>query len=147
MSVNRKGRRHTIALRLHMSNVMRGRQFSPEHLHNLRRGVQKLTDDQVREIRRRLNAGESQYVIASAFGIHQGSVSNIFRGKTYGDVSPTKWRQKVRAGAHKLTDAQVREIRQRLSAGESQYAIADLFGVHQGSVSGIFRRKTYRDVS
>lgn len=77
---------HSVARREHMRTVMRGRQFSPEHINRIRSGVQKLTNDQVREIRRRLSAGESQYFIANLYGIHQGSVSNIFRGKTYGSV-------------------------------------------------------------
>lgn len=42
----------------------------------------KITEDQVREIRRRRNNGESQTNLAKEFGILQSTVSNIVRRKT-----------------------------------------------------------------
>lgn len=86
MSANRRGRKHTPEWCQEMSKRFRGREFTPEWRQKIRKSVQKLTDTQVREIRRRLSAGESQYAIADLFGIHQGSVSNIYRGITYKDV-------------------------------------------------------------
>lgn len=46
----------------------------------------KLTDDQVREIRARHAAGQSQPVIAKAFGISRSNVSCIVRRKTWSHV-------------------------------------------------------------
>lgn len=87
MSANRRGRsHHTDQWRQDMSIRFRGREFTPEWRQKIRKSNQKLTNDQVRDIRYRLSIGESQYATADLFGIHQGSVSNIFRGKTYKDV-------------------------------------------------------------
>lgn len=43
----------------------------------------------------------------------------------------------------KLSDDQVREIRRRRAAGESQHSLAREFGVTQPTVSAIIRRKTF----
>jgi len=43
----------------------------------------KLTEDQVREIRRRLAGGEKQAVLAAEFGVTQGGVSLIRRRRTW----------------------------------------------------------------
>lgn len=43
----------------------------------------KLTDDQVREVRRRYRLGESQQAIADDYGVSQVAVSCIIRRKTY----------------------------------------------------------------
>jgi hypothetical protein len=41
----------------------------------------KLSDEQVREIRRRYAAGERQYPLAAEFGVNQSTISDIIRGK------------------------------------------------------------------
>lgn len=81
-----RGRRHTSEYREYMSAIMQDREFSGEHRRKIRDATQKLTADQVQEIRRLIAEGVSQYVIAERFGIHQGSVSNIARGRTYTHV-------------------------------------------------------------
>lgn len=43
----------------------------------------KLTENDVREIRARIENGESQRPIARDYGIHQGTVSKIARGQTW----------------------------------------------------------------
>lgn len=56
------------------------------------------------------------------------------------------WSAQISTSLNKLTDDQVRAIREELAAGESQYRIAERFGIHQGSVSNIARGATYREV-
>jgi hypothetical protein len=41
----------------------------------------KITDDKVREIRKRVNAGEKGYLVAQEMGISQTMVSHIMTGK------------------------------------------------------------------
>ncbi len=87
LSVARKGRKiHTPEWLAYMSKKMAEREFSPEHRQRIREAVQKLTPADVRAIRRLLKAGMTQREVANQFGIHQGSVSNIARRKTYADV-------------------------------------------------------------
>ena len=43
----------------------------------------------------------------------------------------------------KLTQEQVKNARQMLSGGMSQQSVADFFGVHQMTISRVFRHKTY----
>ena len=45
-----------------------------------------------------------------------------------------------------LTDDQVREVRRRNAAGESQNALAKEFGISQPSMRAVCLRETYRDV-
>lgn len=51
-----------------------------------------------------------------------------------------------RARAAKLTEVQVREIRARLVAGESQTSVARRYGVTQGAVSQLHRGRTWAHV-
>jgi hypothetical protein len=47
----------------------------------------------------------------------------------------------------KLTPEQVREIRSRAAAGETQRSLALAFGMYQSSISGIVTRKWWREVA
>jgi hypothetical protein len=47
----------------------------------------------------------------------------------------------------KLTEAQVREIRQRHAEGETPKYLASVYGVHWSSIYGIVRRKTWKQVA
>ena len=50
-------------------------------------GMNKITEDQAREIKVRLAAGESQPSLALAFGLHHASISDIKRGLTWAWVT------------------------------------------------------------
>jgi predicted N-acyltransferase len=45
-----------------------------------------LTEADVIEIRRRVRAGERQWVVGAAFGIKQAAVSSILYGRNWGHV-------------------------------------------------------------
>lgn len=47
----------------------------------------KLVDDQIREIRRRYSAGETQPSIAKDYGVNQGRISSIVRRHTWAHVA------------------------------------------------------------
>jgi hypothetical protein len=79
-------RRHTPEWRAYMSRVLAGRQFSPEHRALLSKRLRKLTDEQVRDARRRLAAGDTCSAIARDYGVDKGTLSNLKRGLFYGDV-------------------------------------------------------------
>lgn len=85
MSAVRRGKVQPAAQRQRMSEIMRDREFSEQHRQRIARAVEKLSPDQVREIRQLLRAKVSQYVIADRYGVHQGTISNIARGLTYRD--------------------------------------------------------------
>ena len=46
----------------------------------------QLTETQVREIRRRIAAGEAQKDLAAAFGVHRCCISDLHLGRTYRSV-------------------------------------------------------------
>lgn len=62
------------------------RQMMIQGLKGARLRSRKLTDDQVREIRRRYAEGESQLSLAKEFGISQPVLSFMLTGKTYQEV-------------------------------------------------------------
>lgn len=47
----------------------------------------KLSDEQVRAIRRRYAAGERQYALAAEFSVNQSTISDIIRGKLLAGVT------------------------------------------------------------
>lgn len=51
------------------------------------KGTAKLTEDHVREIRRRAAAGEMQKVLCAAYGVGQTTLSNIVNQKTWRHVA------------------------------------------------------------
>ena len=81
-----RGRLHTDEYKQYMRDLMRQREFTPTHRQRLREANQKLTAQQVQDIRARLRAGERQASIAADYGINKGSVSNINRGVTYSGI-------------------------------------------------------------
>lgn len=52
----------------------------------------------------------------------------------------------VRSAWAKLTDHMVRQVRALVASGASQQAVADLFGIHQTTVSAIHRRRAWAHV-
>lgn len=81
-----RGRKHTPEHRERIRKKMAGRIFTDEWRQRISHRVSKLDDEQIREIRRMLAEGISQYTIADKFGVHQGTISNIKRGKFYQHV-------------------------------------------------------------
>lgn len=76
-----RGRHHTAEHKERMSALMQGRQFSSETRSKISAGVRKLTDEQVSLILGLLDDGVPQSKIARRFGVHQGTISNIKRGR------------------------------------------------------------------
>lgn len=64
-----------------------GKPKSEEHRRNIARGAGKITEDQVRELKRRLANGETQTALAQEFGITQSAISLIKRGKNWAHVT------------------------------------------------------------
>lgn len=93
----------------------------------------RLTVEQVVAIRERHAAGESQGALGSEFGMSRAAVSQIVTGKTWADVGgPVREPQ-----GGKLDEAQVREIRRRLDAGESGVALAKEYGVSTTTITNV----------
>lgn len=79
-------RKHTPEWSQLMHEKMKGRVFSPDHLSKISRSLRKLTDDQVREIRKLLLQGALQKELAVVYGVDKGTISNIKRKVSYADV-------------------------------------------------------------
>jgi transcriptional regulator with XRE-family HTH domain len=98
----------------------------------------KLTDAQVSAIR---DDSRTYAAISASFGISQSQISNIKRGA---QRNPDGWTPSEKRTSSKLTLANATEIRRRYAAGGiSQEALAKEYGVHQGTISNIIRRKYY----
>lgn len=84
LGASSRDRRHDQAWKDLMSSKMKGREITWRD--KVGKANQKLTDEQVREIRRLISEKVSQYVLAAKFGVHQGTISNIKRGVSYSHV-------------------------------------------------------------
>lgn len=111
-----------------------------------------LTEDDVAEIRERASEGESQYDLADEFGIDQSTVTHILTGRTWSETLPDdwEWSTEPRTGEDnpnaKLTEDDVRTIRQRVDNGETQAEVADDFDISSSYVSMIVRGERWSDV-
>lgn len=72
-----RGRRHTAEHKARMSQKMQGREITPTHRRNLSLAVQKISDEQVAEIRERLAAGELIKDLAAEFGVCADTISDV----------------------------------------------------------------------
>lgn len=81
-----KGRVKTEPMKQVMRDKMKGRTFTDGWLKKIAHSLNKLSDDQVREIRVHLSNKVSQYKLAEMYGVHQGTISNIKRGVSYADI-------------------------------------------------------------
>ncbi len=116
----------------------------------VRHGMSKLTSEQVKDIRRRSDAGETQQSIADRYGITFQNVSSITLGKTwsYPGVEPlpdgqTRHRRGAANPRAKLTEADVKAIRAWHAKGVSRKALARNFGVSESNIGYIIARKTW----
>lgn len=76
-----RGRKHSEEHKAKISKVMKNRDITWGN--KISKSVSKLDENQIKEIRALLEEKVSQYVIADMFGVHQGTISNIKRGKCY----------------------------------------------------------------
>lgn len=96
-------------------------------------GQRKLTGEQVRSIRERLEQGETSARLAREFGVSRVMMGHIKARRSWKSLTGNM----VRDHSCKLTVAQVWTIRDRLTAGESCPDIANDFGVSSWTVRAI----------
>jgi hypothetical protein len=113
-----------------------------------------LTDEDVLAIRRRYAAWETSVALAAEFRVHPNAVLAIVHGRTWKHLPiepPRAPLRKSRAGerslASRLTEAEVRQIRDRHAAGGvSRSDLAAVFGVSPSLVWLIVKRRIWRHV-
>lgn len=82
-----KGRSfHTDYQRQRIREAAATRVITQEVRDHCRDRMQKLTDDQVRQIRQRVAAGERRVLLAEEFAVAAGTIGNVVIGRTYGHV-------------------------------------------------------------
>lgn len=111
----------------------------------------KLSEADVREIRRRHAAGELHREIAKDFPVGKGAISAAVSGRDWGHLpgaAGTGRRMELQArgvdaGGVKLTQAQVLAIRAEHASGESRARLAAAFGISLSNVRRIVRGETW----
>lgn len=100
-----------------------------------------LTEDLVREGRRRYAAGEANEVMAMELGVSPTALRLAIRGDTWKhvtDVPPVT----MRSAGGKLTPAQIEEARAARAGGETTVSIAARMGCTPSNISYLTRDKT-----
>lgn len=110
-------------------------------------GRAKLTEKQVREIRKRYAEGGVTYrSLAKEYVIGREMIGCIVRYKNWKHLQGSRSELNSRPNA-KLIEDQVREIRKRYVEGEiTQWDLATEYGVHLGSISNIIRHKFWKHI-
>lgn len=117
----------------------------------------KLTDDQATAIRAKYAAGMvTQVDLAAEYGVHQTTISDVITGRhgwghlPLPPVTGNKKKPPVRLGPAnnhaRLTEEDVRAIRERAVAGETLISISSDYPVSAVSIGNIVRRRTWRHV-
>lgn len=117
--------------------------MSPSVLGPRRRRV-FLTDAQVRRLRKRYAAGGiSQAELALQYGISQPGVCLMLIGQSRRRAGGPITR---RGAPRRLTDRQVRHMRQLYADGVGPSALSERFDVSYSTVYRVIRGRAYRDV-
>lgn len=135
----------------------KGRRDTSTNARGERSGNAKLTDEQVRVIRASVTGRYGEKIaLARQFGVSATVIAHALTGETWGHVSGEAAAiplppalPKARGERHsqaKLTEAQVREIRSRVAAGEVQRRLAAEYGVNVATVCNIVNRKIWAHV-
>lgn len=113
----------------------------------------KLTEDDVCEVKRMLNADIPFKAIMKKYNVCHGTVQSIREWKTWVGVGPEITKPKgdrcgERSTSCRLTESDVREIRRlRKHCGMSQCKLAEQFGVNSGTIYCIISGRTWKHVS
>jgi len=99
----------------------------------------RLTDADVREIRRLRSEGMGVVAIGQRFGIHSARVSMIARGLQWKHVDGERAPADARR-VSKLTPEDVAELRRLRDAGAMWKALGERFGIHPTSAKDIYQR-------
>lgn len=102
-----------------------------------RRAPKRLSDADVLEVRRRADLGHAYATIALDLGVSEPHIGRIARGEQRVAAGGAALRRRARV--RRLNRQEVRTIRARVAAGESQGAVARDFGVGQSRVSRLVR--------
>lgn len=110
----------------------------------------KLTNQQVWDIRQRYIDGESIKDIYQDFKdlySNQQTFTRIVLGKTYVTVGNIPNKEQIRHTNAKLTDVQVKEIRNSYKKGIISYKeLGRKYGLSESSIAAIIKRETYKNV-
>jgi len=104
----------------------------------------KLSEDDVREIRKLSQNGFSQRKIANKFGVTRGTIEPILKGETWAHVDP-EWTPDESPKKSKLSEDDVREIREAYQNGKPQ-KLAERFGVSITTIHSIVNYRTWKHV-
>lgn len=112
-------------------------------------GNAKLTPAKVREIHALwATKAHNREDLAKRFEVSEHTIWAILSGRLWRHLFPGKQGHSLRYGeghaGHKLTEAQVIEIRRRLKDGERVSQLASAFGVAKSVVSEIKTRKAWK---
>ena len=116
-------------------------------------GQAKLTDQQVTVLRESYRTSPQTHErLAQMFGVTRKAISEALHGHTWAHVPgrpltvvPLMPRGQEHSGA-KLTESQVREIRQRRANGEQGKDLAPVFGVSDSTICSVTMGKSWKHV-
>lgn len=110
--------------------------------------LSKLTAEQAAEARRLRRAGLGREELAARFGLSVSGITKVLSGASWPDLeeSPVTERIYVRSNGAVTAD-DVREIRRRYAAGESQRQLAREYGVSHPTVHNIVHRKSWQAIT
>lgn len=109
--------------------------------------ISKITEDDVREIRRLYKEEHLRYVdIAIRFNIDFVTVHDAVKAKTWKHVDKDTYVPPEGDGRFVLTEDDVREMRRLRLQGMTLKALANRYGIHLGSVSNICSRKSWKHI-
>lgn len=124
----------------------RGRASKPPTRRGEAHHAAKLTEDQVRSMRREREGGDALAVLVERYGVSKPVASKICRYEIWTHIAPERAPLPAEPG-RKLTAADVRTLRALYASGMPQSELATRYGIKQPHVSGIVTRRRWSHVA
>jgi len=127
-----------------------GPMLSPEQLkqrsfRNMQRASSRLTPDDIRVIRMRVAAGESHRTVARDYNTSHQNISGIWNGETWTHI-PSPYPAAIKEKRNKLTESDVKQIKQRLLSGEKPVHISQDYPVSAPTIYDIKWGRTWTHI-
>ncbi|QWI10076.1 GIY-YIG nuclease family protein [Bacillus mycoides] len=118
------------------------------------KGDLKLTEDDVREIKKLLLQGVKQKTISERFGVSRALITRINTGQAWSylnidesQIIPNELKTPRQSVGRKLTEDDVREIKRLLKQGVSHGELAKQFGIARSGISKISTGKRWSHIT
>ncbi len=106
----------------------------------------KLTEQQVKEIRKKQASGKSSTQLSKEYNLSVSSILDIVHYRTYKVILDDEPIEQRRRASYRMTPEQVKEIRQKAAEGISVWVLCQEYHFGPSAIEKCIKRQTYKNI-